>query len=414
MARRVKYIKSFNEKFPGITTLLADTGNLFSEDYSKHGDTRVDGVVKNEWMLKSHDKYFVDAVNLSAMDLRFFAKLLTKKEFAARSENQPVFKRFISANILSNAPDSTQLAPFIIREIPQSNSAKLLRVGFIGLSEIGAFTPKGFKVIDPIEAAKRVLPEVKSKADVIIVLARMKADVAARLAREVPGIHVIIAGTGELFTPSFKLGETLITFTPYEARFVGELRFYKDAQGKITFRDRFISLDEGVSDDAEALDSVVQAREAKNATYKDSQALLITWLSSIRQQPPWKRATAQAKEGAPAEYISATACAECHTDQYVKWSNSKHARATDGLMLDKDQFEAGCFECHATGQSANALPKFAAVQCEQCHGPGSLHALKPAKGYGRINDVKAACLSCHTQQISPNFDLQAAWLKMKH
>jgi DnaJ-class molecular chaperone len=98
----------------------------------------------------------------------------------------------------------------------------------------------------------------------------------------------------------------------------------------------------------------------------------------------------------------------------MKWSNSQHLRATDSLVLNKTEFDAACLQCHATGKKANKLPIFTAVQCEQCHGPGSNHALKPAKGYGRITDIKSACLSCHTQQTSPNFDPQAAWLKIKH
>jgi hypothetical protein len=414
LARRVNYIKSFKEKFNNVPTLLVDSGNLLSEDRTKHGDTRVDGVAKNEWMLKAQDQFRVDIVNLSAGDMSYLAKSFTKSEFARSSESQPVFKRFISANIKSDAKDFVNPPSFMVREIPQAHSSKPVRVAFIGLSEMSPTTPSGFKIADPIESAKRVVPEVRRNAEIVIVLARLQTDVAARLAREVQGLDVIITGTGEIFTPSFKLGETLLTFTPLETRMVGELRFYINAEGKLTYRDRFISLDEGVADDAEALQLVSGAKEAKNNAYKESQALLMEFLSATKMRPVWTREKAKAQQGSPAEYISANACAECHLDQFIKWSNSKHVRATDSLMFNKNDFDAGCLQCHATGKKANELPKFTAVQCEQCHGPGSNHALKPVKGYGRITDLKSACLSCHTQQTSPNFDPQAAWLKIKH
>ena len=397
-----------------MPTLLVDSGNVFSEDRTKHGDTRVDGLAKNEWMLKAQDVFRVDVVNLSAGDLSYYGKSLTKSEFARKSESHPVFKRFVSANIKSDSRDFVTPPPFMVREVPQVNSPKPLRVAFIGLSEMSAIPLSGIKIADPIESAKRFVPEAKRNAEIVIVLARLSTDLAARLAREVQGIDVIITGTGEIFTPSFRLGETLLTFTPLESRMVGELRFYKNEQGKFTYRDRFISLDEGVADDAEAVQLVNGAKEAKTDAYKAAQALLIQFLSSVKMRPVWTPEKAKLKPESPAEYISAAACAQCHTDQYVKWSNSKHARATDGLMHNKDDFDANCLQCHATGKSAKELPKYTAVQCEECHGPGSNHAIKPLKGYGKVGNLKSACSSCHTQQTSPNFDPQAAWLKIKH
>jgi len=77
-------------------------------------------------------------------------------------------------------------------------------------------------------------------------------------------------------------------------------------------------------------------------------------------------------------------------------------------------------DCHATqtqlARGSNKLEgvRLPNVQCEQCHGPGSDHVAKPVKGYGRVADMKTACGSCHNAETSPNFDLQAAWAKIKH
>jgi mono/diheme cytochrome c family protein len=392
--------------------MLVDSGNLFSEQRTKHGDTRIDGVVKNEWVLKAHDQFRVDVANLSATDLDYLAGFLNKGAFARRSETQAIFKRLVSANTITDSANMVKLPPFIVRDVPLANVPKPVRIAFIGLADNSARTPDGLKVTDPIEAAKRVVPEAGRNADLVVVLARLRTDVAARLAREVQGIHILIVGNGDMFTPSFRLGETLLTFTPFETRFLGELRFYRDEQGRFTFRDRFISLDEGVPDDADAMQIVNGVREEKNSAYKSAQALLPNWLGKVKSPAVWNSASVQAN-AAPV-YISSQACAQCHTDQYIKWSNSKHARATDSLMLDKDEFDANCLQCHATGGRGEELPKLVSIQCEQCHGPGSQHALKPAKGYGLVGNLKSTCLSCHTPQTSANFDLQSAWLKIKH
>jgi hypothetical protein len=415
LARRVTYVKLFKEKFKNLPSLLVDSGSMFAPDRGTHGYLRSDAEERNHWMLKAYDTYPVDVANLAPADLHFIETLYTKNQFASLSQTQPILKRFVSANVVATIPNGFKPAPYIIREIPlPSEGGKAVRVAFVGLTEMSAHTPYGMKIEDPIAAARRVVPEAKRKADVVIVMAYIKQPETVRLANEVPGIDAIIAGTGEMFIPSIRVANTLVVFTSFETRFLGELRFYRDEQGKFAIRERFISLDEVLIYDPDAQKMVEASRESKNSAYKQSQIDLVQWLGGIKLRPTWTRATAQAKEGAPAEYISANACAECHMDQFIKWSNSKHARATDSLMLHKDEFTVGCLQCHGTGKVEKELPKFTAVACEECHGPGSNHALKPAKGYGKVTDIKANCLSCHTDRTSPNFNLQAAWEKMKH
>ena len=100
--------------------------------------------------------------------------------------------------------------------------------------------------------------------------------------------------------------------------------------------------------------------------------------------------------------------------------NSAHAHAADPFATRMDEFEMGCLNCHATGApKENEIAevrraRFLSVQCEQCHGPGGEHAANPGKGYGRINNMQALCSECHTSEMSPKFDLQTSWAKIKH
>jgi 2',3'-cyclic-nucleotide 2'-phosphodiesterase (5'-nucleotidase family) len=415
LARRVTYVKMFKERFKDLPSLLVDTGSMFAPDRGAHGYLRSDAEERNHWLVRAYDTYPVDVANLAPADLYFLETLVTKKQLASLSQTQPVLKRFVSANITPTTPNGFKAAPYLVREIPlPSEAGKTVRVAFVGLSETSEHVAYGMKIEDPIAAARRVIPEAKRKADVVIVLAYLKSPEAVRLANEVPGIDAIITGTGEMFTPAFRVANTLVVFTSFETRFLGELRFFRDEQGKFSIRERFISLDEVLVYDPDAQKVVEGSRDAKNKAYTQAQSDLVQWMGGIKMRPTWTRATAKPKEGAPAEYISANACAECHMDQFIKWSNSKHARATDSLMLHKDEFTIGCVECHGSGKVDKELPKLTAVSCEECHGPGSNHALKPAKGYGKVNDIKSSCSSCHTDRVSPNFDPQAAWAKIKH
>ena len=319
----------------------------------------------------------------------------------------------MSANITSNSPDKIAPQPFVIREIPGRQSAKPVRVAFVGLTETKVAAPRGFKFTDVLETARRVVPEARKRADVVIVVAYFKSEDAQRLAGEVPGIDAIITGNsqsdGSFFNPPLTAGKTLIVFTAYETRMMGELLFYRDAQGNFSVRTRYISLDTEIPDDPAALQVVNAAREAEEGMREKSKTLLLSWLESARRRKP-------AGESAPA-YISSSACAQCHTAQYIRWSNSGHAHATDPLVSRQFEFEASCLNCHATAQpKANAaeMTKMQQVQCEQCHGPGGDHAAKPGKGYGRITNIQAACSACHTPDTSPNFNAQAAWEKIKH
>lgn len=428
LARRVSYIKAFRERLSQIPSLLVDSGYFLSDEHSAHGALRPDVRAKDEAVFRSYDQFPVDVVNVSSHDLRYISSLLAKSEFARRAESQPVLKRLVSANTVTQSPDMISPQPFIIREISgrQMNGAatKPVKVAFVGLTEIEPPAPLGFKYIDAVEAGRRAIAEARKQAKLVIVLANARTEEALRIAREVPGIDVILASSSQssdlAFTPPLTVGQTLIVFTSYETRMLGELRFYRDAQEKFSTKARFITLDETIPDDTAAAQTVAAAREEETNALSKSKTLLGKWQEMSRAR---NSGTASARNGTgePSPgYISSASCAQCHVAQYMRWVNSAHAHASDPLAPRQFEFEVSCLSCHATGiQKASAnlsieMAKLQNVQCEQCHGPGSNHAAEPSKGYGHIANLQSACSACHTQQVSPGFDVEAAWAKIKH
>jgi 2',3'-cyclic-nucleotide 2'-phosphodiesterase (5'-nucleotidase family) len=410
LTRRVSYAKLFKEKVGGIPVLVVDSGNSLASETNAHGVVRPDVRVKDDWILKSFDQFKVDIINVATPDLRYVSERLAKP-----ASDQSALKRLVSANITSDAGAAGGLQPFIVRDVPPRNSGlKPLRIAFVGLTAKDDAPPRGTKIIDPIEAARRVVPQARKQADVVIVLGYLTAEEAARLAAEVAGIDVIIAGNSQsdaaYFTPPQTVGQTLILFTPVETRMLGELRGYRDAPNKVSFRTRFITLDETFPNDEAALQLADAAKEAEEGARSQSKQTLENWLAASRAiKPAGETSTA---------YASSGACAQCHQAQYVRWANTGHAHATDKLPPRWVEFETSCLNCHATGQRTEAgqlvMASLQGVQCEQCHGPGGEHIKKPGKGYGHIANAQALCATCHTQAVSPSFDFQSAWAKIKH
>jgi 2',3'-cyclic-nucleotide 2'-phosphodiesterase (5'-nucleotidase family) len=100
----------------------------------------------------------------------------------------------LGANVLSSATGEPLLDPVAI--IARAG----LRVGVLGLVTTEASTGSttgsdpALRFDDPFEVARRLVPELRGQADVVVVLSHLGLGVDRRLAREVPGIDVIIGG----------------------------------------------------------------------------------------------------------------------------------------------------------------------------------------------------------------------------
>jgi len=137
------------------------------------------------------------------------------------------------------------------------------------------------------------------------------------------------------------------------------------------------------------------------------------------------------------QYVGAKKCKTCHKkdligNQYGAWQESKHSKAFEtlegekALEVAKEKGLAGppheaaeCLKCHMTAYGEDAS-KFAkkplaakdGVQCESCHGPGSLYKKKKtmsdrdksvAAGMWEPGKDEKICAGCHNDE-SPTWD----------
>ncbi|MCO4762202.1 MAG: hypothetical protein KC502_11900 [Myxococcales bacterium] len=118
-------------------------------------------------------------------------------------------------------------------------------------------------------------------------------------------------------------------------------------------------------------------------------------------------------EPGKAVYVGEAVCTSCHADA-GKWAaHDKHHHAWETLIKAGKTKDLDCVPCHVTGwqkpggSAFDNLDRFARVQCEACHGPGSLHLSAPKKSGpdSHINRRPPAsvCNQCHTPEHAPRF-----------
>jgi hypothetical protein len=136
-----------------------------------------------------------------------------------------------------------------------------------------------------------------------------------------------------------------------------------------------------------------------------------------------------------ATYVGIATCARCHSGGLAQnmaqsWSKTAHATLfTQGVNgIASDHYAASCVPCHSVGYDVtagavnggwddvmkqtgwtfpttmkagnfeampDALKNVSNIQCESCHGPGSVHAAGASKVAISVNKQSSDCAQCH-------------------
>jgi hypothetical protein len=385
-----------------------DAGDYF-------GDSSPAGLKNTQTLTEGMRRIGYAAVNLGEREVIFGLDRL-------QQEMKKASFPFLSANMVYQDSGEPFLQPTLILSVPRSGAGApgakkgKIRVGILGLARQNAGfsqkTPEGRRIVtsDPVEAARRAVPALKKKSDLVVALVTLELEEAKALAKEVPGIDVVLGGFGAVqTTEEIPAGPNTppsrIVYAGNQGKKLGEIRVFLDPGKPPRLNPILVNLGRNVPDDAALMDLVTANRLAINEINRKEAPLVDV-----------KKMMAM-YEGAA--YVQSGACKDCHAEEYRIWEESKHAHAFRILEEKHQDYNPECVGCHTTGfrrptgyVNAKSTPDLMNVQCESCHGPGKGHPETVGKGYGAAN--LDTCRPCHTAENSPDFDPTAYMVKIRH
>lgn len=190
-------------------------------------------------MIEGLERLPVDVLNLTPDDL-FLWEELRRRELPTR---------IISTNLAEASADGL---PARYAVVERGAGPSKIRIGFVGLSNPRRVKPRsGFEAIPPEQAVAQTLPELASRADLIVVLADLPEEEAVRLAEAHEEIDVVLRGEGR-----FRLGrprivnKAVLLNSVERGRYLGQLTVKLSSAGDVdSVQPEFINLDGKVAED---------------------------------------------------------------------------------------------------------------------------------------------------------------------
>lgn len=325
------------------------------------------------------------------------------------------------------------------------------------------------------DAARGAIRSLREKgAQVVVALAHMPRAKARKLAREAPGADIVLVGADvpELGAPLEQVGGSFLVTPGSKGQVVARLDVHVDAGGgalvdaigperaeseiaRLSERIARIEADLAKWEKDPAADPAFMktSREERDRLARERAALEASPLRkpdkgswfTLRMIPVKKRLPCAADvlaakkdldrkigetnlalsrdEKAPpvpdgkAGYVGTEECVYCHKEAVEFWRGTRHAQAWETLESANKHLNRDCVSCHVTGWMEPGGATLVAneplrdVQCEVCHGPGSLHVEADGKekpGSMVLAPERDLCATkCHTPEHSDTFEWEA-------
>ncbi len=222
-------------------------------------------------MIKAFGDLGYDAINLS------FKDFYKGGDFLKALEKKYNFN-FLSGNIYYENGKAFAL-PFIIKTLTAKGSGKppfkKLKVAVIGLGdEREKLLPRKsdevkLKSTDPVAAAKKIVPKVRGKVDLVILAYSGKYKSVEKILSEVKGIDVVVMG-GEYYSARrYTGGDAVVVSTPSLGKHFGRLALTLNGDKKIISHDKkSIPMDETVREDEKFVNLVKDFEKARREQAK--------------------------------------------------------------------------------------------------------------------------------------------------
>ncbi len=288
-----------------------------------------------------------------------------------------------------------------------------VRVGLLALiggSEVASVQrPAGidFRHLSPLEAAQRIVPELRKEAEVVVLMSELSSQETDDLLKQVPGIDVALYGRQPAWKDrAEKVFNSVTQQTGLRGQYVGQLVLIVDPEGRVVeWGSRNLPLDQTAFPEKAEVAAAVKQVEDKA---KELQ----------RQQQQQKARDLEGKISSD-KFLGSEKCRRCHEPQYEQWLTTGHARAHATLATAGKQTEAECVSCHVTGWEKPGgyaadmkEPDLTNVQCESCHDVGTKHG----RGELAAKITEETCTTCHTGEWgkAKGFDFASYLGKVTH
>jgi len=376
--------------------VVVDGGNLFFHKPQLQDAERGPLLRKARVLVEGYNAIGVDAVALGYYDLAAGFDALEELLKAARFP-------LLCANLVHRDSGEPVFQPTAVVERGGR------RVGLIGVvdSALGArgLGPGGenYRVEPLFSTVRHYADQLAKTCDWVVVLSSVPMKKYRLLAKDIPNVDFYVAGDPQdKMRLPWSIGDAMIASVTQLGKYLGYAQLDGNGGGE-RVKHQFVPMKPDERDDPEV-------RRLVDTYYREA---AVRRLRTPGAQPPDAEEQVNLAHGG-AVYVGAAECQTCHASVYRAWQGQRHALAWEGLTeIARQQTE--CLECHVTGlgewggyslsATAAADPGLAGVQCEVCHGPGSLHPAVAVARRGR-EQVAKVCRSCHTPSRSPGFRLQ--------
>ncbi len=357
-------------------------------------------------------------------------------------------------------------------EAPKIIESGEIKIGVFGVLSQAAFEGTGLQVAAPGPVAVKTVADLRARgAEVVIALAHMTKTEARELSKAAPGIDFVLISQNlpepdKVRGEAVQVGDSWLVEPANRGQVLSRVQLsvrgpghFSDAIGQQraqvligqlrTMQDELGGWKADPSADPSFLAEKERELDEFSATVKRleaspvlvpsegnyftlEQVRIAKGLSCDKDIVAAKRAydkaagEANVKAGAGIEpvppakgqagYVGMEECESCHKEAVEFWRGTKHAHAWKTLELAGKEFNFECIGCHVTGFDKPGGSNIAFneslrdVQCEQCHGAGSIHV--DADGPLRKSSItrvpdKSVCTGCHTPEHSDTFDFDA-------
>jgi hypothetical protein len=436
LERRCELLKQLKAKGWAVSAIdLGDMAPAHATDQSR---------IKFETALKS-----LQLMNYAAMGLGQAELTLPLDQTLGIAINyQP------PAMLAANLNDKEERFPEMFKrwtvDQPKPDGLKVGYIGIVGEPVADAAKKKDASLqFDPIDPAlAKALKELNEQNPDLVVLAFLGSrDEAKAVVAKHPGIRLVLTMdiSDEPSAVPEKIGDTWFLSLGHKSKYVGLLGVYKNplppggggtGRGGVDLKYQLVTMSPHFELPKEETNPVrEQMRDYVLRVHNGN--FLARWPKGSHpvqvEQPE-------------AKYVGAQACKDCHKSAYGMWSQSRHAQAYESLvkkgepvakrerkgqepLLIGRQFDPDCVRCHTTGfdyktgfVDESTTKHLLGNQCENCHGPSSLHVADPKNptfykplhlSVGPAVELQL-CRKCHDTDNDPKFNMELYWPKVKH